>query len=222
MKKNSFLKLFNGTIIINIVIILLISLQTVYAQENCVCATCDKPCNQVNISGHRPGYSCYTGGSNSSSGSSSSGVNTSSPIAMGVGLATVGALTGLLIDAKNGKDYSVSGGFGGLGLGIAIGLANSSKERSVVENLVYSSIAGASLGIGVAEAEKANSDDPAAKKDNTVERVLEGVALGIIADGLFTGFKKKTKGGYSNNKSSLLSKMYITMYSNRIGLRVSL
>jgi hypothetical protein len=141
---------------------------------------------------------------------------------MGVGLAAVGAVTGLLIDSKNGSDYSVSGGFGGFGLGVAIGLANSSKERSVAENLVYSSIAGASLGIGVAEAEKANTDDPTAKKDNTVERVLEGVALGIIADGLFTGFKKKTKGGYSSNKSSLLSKMYITMYSNRIGLRVSL
>ena len=109
--------------------------------------------------------------------------------------AVFGGLGGSLYKGINGEYQATAGAELGYGVFSALTMLATAKKRSLGANIAIAVTSGAITGLGVAGAEKAMAKNTSPEKpDNTVERVIEGVAATVALEGIFTGFKKKTSG----------------------------
>ena len=130
----------------------------------------------------------------------------------------------------NGQTQAAVGAELGYGVFSALTLLTSPNKRSVVGNLVIAGAAGASLNVGIEGAKKAMSSSPSTEKtDNTAENALKGAGAAVIAEGInqLLFRRKDTKSDKSgvsnfNKKNRFLSNMYVSVSSDKIGIRARL
>jgi hypothetical protein len=191
------------------------------------CCTC-RPCVKFLTDEAFDEHACLTHGIGCPSGNSTSnnGQVIKSPIGVGIGGAFPGVLVGSFLKDGNGKSQWATGVALGYGVFSTLSLLTTTKNRSLVENLVLGIVAGGAGGAGAGMYEKANASASSPKPDNTSKYAAIGAVIvgGLAAALPNEGKDKPKKSGFinKNGKPTLLSKISVRIYGDRIGLVMGL
>lgn len=194
-----------------------------------VCCEGHNPCQRYTVGKEINEHNCKVHGIGCSTVEKSAKLNTSSPIVMGIMGAVLGGLGGSLYKGINGEYQATAGAELGYGVFSALTLLATPNKRSVVGNLALGTIAGAVTGLGVNGAKKAISSSPSTEKtDNPTVDILIGAAGGLLLGAITKPYKhKETRNDISgvsniNKNNSFFSNMYVSLSSDKIGIRVRL